>query len=206
MRLLKSIFLLSLVTRETTAFTFPTLPVSSQASSATTLFSTPSPEDNIMVEDDSRTSRNAGPRKHRRGAGRGGGRGDEAKKVRMDAPSKAAPSPAAAPAAAAGQDFKSRTSSTTRSQLTTEPFAALNVNPYVKQAIKETLGYEFMTKVQAQTLPTTLLKTNVIAKAKTGTGKTISFLIPAIEAALANKNKKATTPLILSPTRELANA
>jgi antitoxin component of MazEF toxin-antitoxin module len=118
-----------------------------------------------------------------------------------DAPSRAASSPAVV------QDFKSRTSSTTLSQLTTEPFAALNVNQYVKQAIKEsTVGYEFMTKVQAQTLPTTLIKTNVIAKAKTGTGKTISFLIPAIEAALANKNKKATTPLILSPTRELANA
>eukprot|EP00979_Chaetoceros_neogracilis_P019193 scaffold11953_cov236-Chaetoceros_neogracile.AAC.1 len=118
-----------------------------------------------------------------------------------DAPSRATSSPAV-------QDFKSRTSSTTLSQLTTEPFAALNVNQYVKQAIKEsTVGYEFMTKVQAQTLPTTLIKTNVIAKAKTGTVKTVSFLIPAIEAAaLANKNKKATTPLILSPTRELANA
>jgi superfamily II DNA/RNA helicase len=93
-----------------------------------------------------------------------------------DAPSRAATLPADAPAV---QDFKFRTSSTTWSQLTTEPFAALNVNQYVKQAIKErTVGYEFMTKVQAQTLPTTLLKTNVIAKVKTGTGKTISFPIP----------------------------
>eukprot|EP00979_Chaetoceros_neogracilis_P000577 scaffold138_cov145-Chaetoceros_neogracile.AAC.4 len=76
-----------------------------------------------------------------------------------DAPSRAATSPADAPAV---QDFKFRTSSTTWSQLTTKPFAALNVNQYVKQA---TVGYEFMTKVQAQTLPTTLLKTNLIAKA-----------------------------------------
>ena len=107
-----------------------------------------------------------------------------------------------APAPQPASEFKSRTSSSTRSQLTTVPFAQLNINNHVKRAIAENLGYEFMTKVQAQTLPSTLARENVIAKAKTGTGKTISFLLPAIETALASS--KSTSTLILSPTRELA--
>ena len=37
----------------------------------------------------------------------------------------------------------------------------------------EVFGYEFCTKVQAQSLPPCLSGTDVIAKAKTGTGKTL---------------------------------
>lgn len=45
---------------------------------------------------------------------------------------------------------------------------------------------------------------DVLAKAKTGTGKTLAFLIPVIERAAKRGNGKGVSGLIISPTRELA--
>jgi ATP-dependent RNA helicase MSS116 len=45
----------------------------------------------------------------------------------------------------------------------------------------EVFGYEFCTKVQAQSIPVCLSGEDVLAKAKTGTGKTIAFMLPAID-------------------------
>lgn len=45
----------------------------------------------------------------------------------------------------------------------------------------EVFGYEMCTKVQAQAIPVCLTGVDTLAKAKTGTGKTIGFMIPAIE-------------------------
>ena len=45
---------------------------------------------------------------------------------------------------------------------------------------------------------------DVLAKAKTGTGKTLAFLIPVIERAAKRGNGKGISGLIISPTRELA--
>jgi len=67
------------------------------------------------------------------------------------------------------------------------------------------LGYEHCTQVQAQTLPVILKGHDVIAKAKTGTGKTIGFLLPTIELLCrAPTGKKLVYALAISPTRELA--
>lgn len=44
---------------------------------------------------------------------------------------------------------------------------------------------------------------DVLAKAKTGTGKTLAFLIPVIERA-AKRRTRGVSGLIVSPTRELA--
>ena len=69
------------------------------------------------------------------------------------------------------------------------------------------LGYEFMTKVQSETIKVSLTGSDVLAKAKTGTGKTLAFLIPAIElAARVPPQQRAgkISVLIISPTRELA--
>src|SRR5262249_57156755 len=56
------------------------------------------------------------------------------------------------------------------------------------------------TPVQAGAIPPALEGKDVLATAQTGTGKTLSFLIPIIER-LQKSQKKA---LILLPTRELA--
>ena len=81
--------------------------------------------------------------------------------------------------------FVQWTSSTTRAHLTSASFAALPLSAPTQRAIAEVLRYEQMTLVQEQTLPVALRGTDVIAKAKTGTGKTIGFLLPTIERIFA---------------------
>ena len=64
------------------------------------------------------------------------------------------------------------------------------------------LGYEGPSPIQAASLPATLSGCNVLARAKNGTGKTASFLIPVLQ--LVDAKKSAIQALILVPTRELA--
>jgi len=61
-----------------------------------------------------------------------------------------------------------------------------------------------MTKVQQDAIPTCLTGVDVIAKAKTGTGKTLAFLLPALHATLSDRSRGPIKVLCLSPTRELA--
>ncbi|HWE53179.1 MAG TPA: DEAD/DEAH box helicase [Bryobacteraceae bacterium] len=60
------------------------------------------------------------------------------------------------------------------------------------------------TPVQAQAIPPLLEGRDVVATAQTGTGKTLAFAIPVIEALAAVPRSKVIKVLILSPTRELA--
>ncbi|KAA6459792.1 DEAD/DEAH box helicase [Acidobacteria bacterium AB60] len=59
------------------------------------------------------------------------------------------------------------------------------------------------TPVQAGAIPPALEARDVLATAQTGTGKTLSFLIPIIERIEKSKARGATA-LVLLPTRELA--
>ncbi len=81
-------------------------------------------------------------------------------------------------------------------------FATLNL-PEALQTSLASLGFQTMTPVQAQVLPLALAKRDVIAKAKTGSGKTVSFGL----TALNNLNNDIFSPqtLALCPTRELAD-
>lgn len=65
------------------------------------------------------------------------------------------------------------------------------------------LGYARMTPIQAASLPAALLGKDLIAQAKTGSGKTAAFAL----ALLANLNPRrfAVQSLVLCPTRELAD-
>lgn len=67
------------------------------------------------------------------------------------------------------------------------------------------MHFTHLTEVQDATLPAVLDGGDVMARAKTGTGKTMAFLIPAIEALCRNPPSKGISVLILSPTRELAS-
>ena len=60
------------------------------------------------------------------------------------------------------------------------------------------------TPVQAGAIPPALEGRDVLATAQTGTGKTLSFLIPIIEKLEKSEPRKGATALILLPTRELA--
>ena len=53
------------------------------------------------------------------------------------------------------------------------------------RALSEVLGYSHCTNVQAESLPVMLGGIDVVCKAKTGTGKTLAFLIPGIERVMA---------------------
>ena len=63
------------------------------------------------------------------------------------------------------------------------------------------MGYEQMTPVQAQSLPLALQGRDLIAQAKTGSGKTAAFGIALLERL--NPRDFGTQALILCPTREL---
>ncbi len=82
-------------------------------------------------------------------------------------------------------------------------FRDLGLQPFLT-AKCESLGYTEPTPIQKQAIPLVLDGKNVIATAETGTGKTAAFLLPILQN-LGIKQKKGTTVLILSPTRELAN-
>ncbi|OQS01659.1 DEAD/DEAH box RNA helicase [Achlya hypogyna] len=84
-------------------------------------------------------------------------------------------------------------------------YASLPLTSATQRAISEVMGYDTMTEVQAKTLPALLAGHDVLAKSKTGSGKTMAFLLPTIETlAAAPRDPAAIHALVLSPTRELA--
>ncbi|KAI1763217.1 DEAD-domain-containing protein [Hypoxylon sp. FL1150] len=81
------------------------------------------------------------------------------------------------------------------------------VDPVLLQTISEDLKFSHMTPVQAATIrPLLKDSSDILAQAKTGTGKTIAFLLPAIQKMLnRNENRRnSVSLLVISPTRELA--
>ena len=81
-------------------------------------------------------------------------------------------------------------------------FDTLALNPATLANLKQ-LGYLQMTPIQAASLPDALAGRDLIAQAKTGSGKTAAFAL----ALLANLNPRrfAVQALVLCPTRELAD-
>ncbi|KAG2501074.1 hypothetical protein HYH03_000893 [Edaphochlamys debaryana] len=89
--------------------------------------------------------------------------------------------------------------------LSDKKFADLAIGAATKRALAEVLKYERCSLVQAASIPVCLGPDDVIAKAKTGTGKTLAFMIPALEKVLRNPAPRGkVSVLVLSPTRELA--
>ncbi|MFM2347137.1 MAG: ATP-dependent helicase DbpA [Pseudomonadota bacterium] len=81
-------------------------------------------------------------------------------------------------------------------------FAQLPLSPAVLANL-QTLGYERMTPIQAASLPLSLAGRDLIAQAKTGSGKTAAFTLPLL--ANLNPRRFAVQALVLCPTRELAD-
>ena len=81
-------------------------------------------------------------------------------------------------------------------------FSNLPLPPHVLANLA-LLGYTAMTPIQAASLPLALAGHDLIAQAKTGSGKTAAFAL----ALLANLNPRrfAVQALVLCPTRELAD-
>lgn len=81
-------------------------------------------------------------------------------------------------------------------------FSSLKL-PAEQLAVLDTLGYKQMTEVQAQSLPLILQGKDVIAQAKTGSGKTAAFGIGLLQNIQADFF--AVQALVICPTRELAD-
>ncbi|KAI1014398.1 hypothetical protein LB504_012165 [Fusarium proliferatum] len=120
---------------------------------------------------------------------------DESPDVEM-----ASPSPAPAPAPPLTEEPTSRR------------FDSLlennKVNPLIVRTITNDMKFEFMTPVQAATMDELLPpnRSDCLVQARTGTGKTMAFLIPALQTMI-NQNRAAgdgISLLVISPTRELA--
>ncbi len=82
-------------------------------------------------------------------------------------------------------------------------FADLGLSDSVLAAVDK-LGYTEPTPVQAQSIPLALEGRDMIAAAKTGTGKTAAFSLPSLDRLQRADRKKAPAMLVITPTRELA--
>ncbi|UVW34332.1 ATP-dependent RNA helicase DbpA [SAR92 clade bacterium H455] len=81
-------------------------------------------------------------------------------------------------------------------------FASLDLNPALIDNLAS-LGYTEMTPIQAQSLPHVLENKDIIARAKTGSGKTATFALGLLNKLDVKRFRVQT--LVLCPTRELAD-
>ncbi|TYH27631.1 hypothetical protein ES288_A02G083000v1 [Gossypium darwinii] len=82
-------------------------------------------------------------------------------------------------------------------------FESLNLSPNVYRGIKRK-GYRVPTPIQRKTMPLILAGNDVVAMARTGSGKTAAFLVPMLEKLKQHVPQGGVRALILSPTRDLA--
>eukprot|EP00970_Alexandrium_tamarense_P016231 scaffold6323_cov203-Alexandrium_tamarense.AAC.3 len=93
-------------------------------------------------------------------------------------------------------------------------FQTLNLSPPIFGGIKK-LGYRTPTPVQRKSLPILLTGSDAVVMARTGSGKTVAFLIPVLERLLTARGEgnnsrgskdasKSAFAVLLSPTRELS--
>ena len=80
-----------------------------------------------------------------------------------------------------------------------------DIHPMTKRALADVLGISSMTEIQSKTFAAAFAGDDVLGRARTGTGKTIAFLLPAIERAIREgESNGSISILVISPTRELA--
>jgi ATP-dependent RNA helicase DeaD len=83
-------------------------------------------------------------------------------------------------------------------------FNELNLLPETLKAIEEK-GFVDTTPIQARAIPLLMQGSDVVAQARTGSGKTAAFGIPLLETIKRNhSNEKGIFAIVLTPTRELA--
>ncbi len=98
-------------------------------------------------------------------------------------------------------------------QKETMSFENLGLNEVLLRAVKDS-GYENATEVQALAIPPAIEGADLMVSSRTGSGKTASFILPALEKIIAARGDntkrrekgKIYGPkvLVLAPTRELA--
>ena len=84
-------------------------------------------------------------------------------------------------------------------------FSELPISDALKKSVAA-MGLKTATPVQTASMPPLLAGKDVVAKARTGTGKTVAFLLPTLQrlGTTERTGKGQIRALVLSPTRELA--
>ncbi|XP_057481533.1 ATP-dependent RNA helicase-like protein DB10 [Actinidia eriantha] len=88
------------------------------------------------------------------------------------------------------------------------PFISFDATGFPSELLREVhqAGFSAPTPIQAQSWPIALQSRDIVAIAKTGSGKTLGYLIPGFIHLKRHRNNPQMGPtvLVLSPTRELA--
>ncbi|CAL4978142.1 unnamed protein product [Urochloa decumbens] len=88
------------------------------------------------------------------------------------------------------------------------PFMTFQATCFPSEILREVLqaGFSAPTPIQAQSWPIALKGRDIVAVAKTGSGKTLGYLLPGfiLLKRLQHNSREGPTVLVLSPTRELA--
>ncbi|CAL4949284.1 unnamed protein product [Urochloa decumbens] len=119
-----------------------------------------------------------------------------------------------APAAAAVADDPSTEAYRRRHEITVTggnvpaPITSFEAGGFPPEILKEIqrAGFASPTPIQAQSWPIAMQSQDVVAIAKTGSGKTLGYLLPGFMhiKRLQNSTRNGPTVLVLAPTRELA--
>ena len=85
------------------------------------------------------------------------------------------------------------------------PFSSLGLAPALAQAAAD-LGFTQPTPIQSEAIPAVLAGRDVLATARTGSGKTAAYALPLLQRwqATPTDGPRRTRALVLVPTRELA--
>jgi len=84
-----------------------------------------------------------------------------------------------------------------------EKFESMGLIEPVSRAIQQ-LQFRRPTEIQKKSIPLIMTGRDIIACARTGTGKTASFCIPLIDRLKAHSDIVGARALIIVPTRDLA--
>ncbi|MCL7048901.1 hypothetical protein MKW94_001622 [Papaver nudicaule] len=82
-------------------------------------------------------------------------------------------------------------------------FESMGLSSEVYRGVKRK-GYTVPTPIQRKTMPLILSGADVVAMARTGSGKTAAFLVPMLERLKKHVPQGGVRALILSPTRDLS--
>ncbi len=79
-------------------------------------------------------------------------------------------------------------------------FRELNLKPELLEALKQ-MNFHHMTEVQEKAIPVVLEGKDLVVRSKTGSGKTVAFLVPIMQKVEVERYPQA---IVIVPTRELA--